>query len=251
MVIQKIRNVTQNKRWLLITVVVVLIIGLLGSYVIWSTGDFGNNNQGTDYKQQIAAYVEYIADTEKDLAEKPEDFSLLQQLGDLNAQLGNVYVNDGQTENSSAAFLKAAEYYEKSLSFLPEGLNEKGQTDIYADIALAYWLATGHDEQSEENFKKGIEISPYDFPINNNYIVYLYSTKGIDSAIAQAEAYRDSLPEGNEYIGDADTLVKNLQEIKTELQKAQEEQNKEDENKDDKQNGGEQKPEDNDSGATK
>ena len=225
MVIQKIRNTTQNKRWLLVAIVVVLIIGLLGSYVVWSTGDFSSGTQNTDYKQQIAAYVEYIAEVEVDLAENPNDYSLLQQLGDLNGQLGQAYVNDGQSENASAAFLKAVEYYEKSLTNLPEGLNEKGQTDIYADIALAYWLAGGHDEQAEENFKKGIELSPYDFSINNNYIVYIFNTQGVDAAIAQAELYYESLPDDDEYLGDAKTLLDNLKEIKTGLEQLDEEEN--------------------------
>ena len=148
------------------------------------------------------------------MAAKPSDYTLLQQLGDLYGKLGDAYANDSQKEKASGAFLSAAKYYEQSLNHLPEGINNKGKTDIYADIALTYWLSNTDDAKAETYFKTGIALSPQDYAINNNYAVFLYNIKGVDAAITQAKAYRQTLPAGNANIANADQLVKDLESAK-------------------------------------
>ena len=215
MVIQKIRNKTQSKRTLLAIMVAVLIVGLLGSYFIWQSPDFGTGNGITpeQVEAQLASYEESIAKAKEELAAKPNDYSVLVNIASLYQAQGELLGQAGRYTDMPTSYANVIEYYTQALANKPAELNAAAEADIYGKIANANWVI-GHNEGAEEAFEKALALDGSNWNVNYARVMYLYGTYGIDRALEAAKEYQALVKDNTDLAPNADSLVNQLQGLK-------------------------------------
>lgn len=229
MVIQKIRNTTKNQKTLLGVMVAVLIFGLLASYFIWQSPDFGNGVSPEQIDDQLAAYDDSIAKAKEKLAENPNDYSLLVEIASLYQAQGELLTTAERYNEVPTSYANVIEYYDRALANKPAELNAAAEADIYGKIANANWII-GYDEGAEAAFAKGMEIDPTNWSINYLHVMFLFATDGVDAALDAAKEYQAIVKDNADLSKNADSLVKQIQQVKDQASQSQENQNGENQN---------------------
>ncbi|MCI8336689.1 MAG: hypothetical protein HFI72_05995 [Peptococcaceae bacterium] len=216
MVIQKIRNTTKNQKTLLGIMVAVLIFGLLASYFIWQSPDFGTNQGQMTPEQidkQLEAYDDSIAKAKEELAAKPDDYSLLVNLASLYQAQGELLTEAERYNDVLTSYANVIEYYTRALANKPAELNASAEADIYAKIANANWVI-GYNEGADEAFAKALALDPTNWSINYLHVMYLFSANGVDAALSAAKDYQALVKDDAELSKNADALVNQIQQVK-------------------------------------
>lgn len=238
MVIQKIRNTTKNQKTLLTIVVAILIFGLLGSYFIWQSPDFGTGVSPEQLEKQLAAYDESIAKAKEELAAKPDDYSILVNIASLYQAQGELLTEAERFNDVPTSYANVIEYYERALANKPAELNATAEADIYAKIANAHWVI-GYSEGAEAAFDKALALDPTNWSVNYLHIMFVYATYGLDAALDSAKVYQDLVKDDADLSKNADALVNQFQQMKDKQSQNQGEQgdqeNENNENQDDQQ----------------
>ena len=233
MVIQKIRNTTKNQKTLLTVMVVVLIFGLLGSYFIWQSPDFGTGVSPEQLEEQLAAYDESIAKAKEKLAENPDDYSTLVEIASLYQAQGELLTEAERFNEVPTSYANVIEYYDRALANKPAELNAVAEADIHAKIANANWVI-GYNEGAEAAFDKALALDPTSWPINYLHVMFVYATYGIDAALDCAKVYQDLVKDDAELSKNEDSMVNQFQKLKDEQAKKQNQgnENQDNENQD-------------------
>jgi len=152
-----IRRFSKRKPLLGIIFVFVLAIGLVGSYIMWSspgTKVASSQNQEpspantqqpevseTEIKDQISKLESQISKLEKDSEGKPEDIATILKLGDYYYLVAASYNQIGEQDKAHDSFVKAKNYYKEALKVNPQEKNVNirlGAAAFYAgDLLLA------------------------------------------------------------------------------------------------------------------
>ncbi|MGI6630948.1 MAG: tetratricopeptide repeat protein [Bacillota bacterium] len=223
MVMQKIRHSKKKMRVPLIIMVIMLAVGLVGSFAIWSSpnvgGTAGNEIQPEEQIKNLQISIDSL---EKDLEENPKDFSVVKSLADARYQQAGLYAQINDREKSMEVFAKGLENYLSALDYAPEDLNEKGRADIMVQAAFC----ASNSEQAnvaDALYQQAIELVPEDYTVFYNYVLFLaFYRQDSDRAKAEIDRYKALLPEGDERIAQADQL---LEVIKALEEAAQEQEN--------------------------
>lgn len=227
MVMQAIRRGKNKWRGPLIIMVIVLAVGLVGSFAIWSSPNASNNAAGTgeiDPQEQIKNLQVSIDSMEKELAEKPKDFSLLTSLADVRSQQGGFYAQVNDKEKSKEVFAKGLENYLAALDNAPAEINAQGKADIM--VSAAYCASNSEQANAAGAlYQQAIELVPEDFTARYNYVLFLaFYLQDTNKAKEEINNYKALLKDGDERIAQADQLLNAIES----LEKAAQEQEKED-----------------------
>lgn len=232
MVIQTIRRSKRKMRWPLIIMVVMLAVGLVGSFAIWSSPNLGGST-GTEIKpeDQIKNLQVSIDSLEEDLKEKPKDFSIIKSLADVRYQQAGLYAQINDQEKSVEVFKKGLENYLSALDYAPEELNEKGRADIMVQAAFC---ASSSNQGSVAGtlYQEAVKLVPEDFNIRYNYVLFLaFYQQNIQGAKEEIGRYKALLKDGDERIAQADQLLEVIEALEEAAQEQESaEQEKEPEN---------------------
>lgn len=166
---RKLRNI-RRMRAPMIILVIVLSIGLVGSFTLMSSPDRQppSVNQNLTREEQINYLNELKDQYTADIEANPENKEAIAALAEIHQYLGNLYEDEEQQEehlNLSYSF------YQKLLKFEPENLSTLLNTALSAH-------RLGHDEDAEKYFKEAIEIDPNNPSTLVNYGVFLMNAKG-------------------------------------------------------------------------
>ncbi|MGI6685987.1 MAG: hypothetical protein ACOX47_11070 [Bacillota bacterium] len=232
MVIQAIRRSKKKMRWPLIIMVVMLAVGLVGSFAIWSSPNVNSPGSEVQPEDQIKNLQVSIDSLEKDLTEKPKDFSIVKSLADVRAQQAGLYAQINDKEKSVEVFKKGLENYLSALDYAPEELNEQGRADIMVQAAFC---ASNSDQGNVARslYQEAVKLVPEDFNTRYNYVLFLaFYLQDIEGAKAEIGSYKALLKDGDERIAQADQLL----EVIEALEKAAQEQEQADQAKETESN---------------
>lgn len=181
-----LRRFTKRQRALGIVFVVVLSVGLIGSYAMFALPSepivpAGQEQEAADSQAQMEAMQKALeeqvstleADIEKlqkELASTPDDTTIALQLGDSHYMLGEAYYMIGEADKMAANFDEALALYQQVLEQNPQ---EKG---IHVRLAGAA-LYTGDMELAETHYQEAVTVDPDDNYARLSY-GYLLAMKG-------------------------------------------------------------------------
>jgi cytochrome c-type biogenesis protein CcmH/NrfG len=184
----------------LVFVVVALVVGLLGGFLIFSVT---NKNKGPAAPQGMPAgmpmgsgspadYTQRIAEAEKILAQDPKNYQIW-------VQLGNDYFDTEQPQKAVNAYAKALEI-ESSRPDTPNVLTDQGV--MYRKMGLF--------DKAVANFDKASTLDPKHLQsLYNLGVVYANDLKQVDKAIVAWQKYLalDSMsPQGQQVKAMVDEL---------------------------------------------
>jgi tetratricopeptide (TPR) repeat protein len=215
MVMQKIRRSKKTMRVPLIIMTIVLAVGLVGSFAIWSAPNVnpaGQQTQATP-EQQIENLQLSIDSWEESLKENPKDFGLLNSLADIRYDQADLYMQIGNREKGKEVFTKSLENYLAALDNVPEELNEKGKANIMVKAAGTAWYA-GQESTADIFYEEAIKLVPDDWATRNNYAIYLALFKrDFAAAKTELEGFKSGLAADDPTIGEVDQMITALEEI--------------------------------------
>ncbi|WP_227767132.1 tetratricopeptide repeat protein [Zhaonella formicivorans] len=191
MMLKAIRKHKRAAKIPLIILVIVLSVGLVGSFMVWqapsaddfqATGASGGNSQLQSLRANIRQY-------EQAVKTNPNNVNLLVALANNQYDLGVQYF-DVQNYEEGAKFFKAAvKSYQKALEQQPQNIN------IRVDLATAAFYSAQYD-LAEEHYKKAIEQDPKFLNARMNYGIFLYNVRNDKKgAIAQWQAALETKPD--------------------------------------------------------
>ncbi|NLW06532.1 MAG: tetratricopeptide repeat protein [Clostridia bacterium] len=171
-----LRRLAKRQRVLGIIFVIVLSIGLIGSYVVFALPSepiIPAEQEAEDYaaqqeamqkalEEQISSMEASIEELQGELEANPDDTSLALQLGDSHYMLGETYYLAGQLDKVVPSFDEALALYQQVLAQNPQ------EERIHIRIANAA-MYTGDMELAETHFREAINSDP-----DNNYVRFTY-----------------------------------------------------------------------------
>ena len=219
MLMQKIRRATKKHRKIIMAVVVLLIIGLVGSFAVWNSGSFNSGSDWEDmtYEQRVAAYEEYIPTvepeniTDADYAQATEMAGLYADLYSLGMYASyEIYSSvdaeeteiDPELEKRAVAYserameaaLLSAQYYQQSIDKAGEDLSESSLAQLYA--RKGSMLVAGNDmENAKLAYDKAIELDGSNVNVISGYADYLYNVDGYEAAIEYLNTHMEGMDE--------------------------------------------------------
>jgi tetratricopeptide (TPR) repeat protein len=160
----------------LVYIIVALLIGLLGGFLIFSVT---NKNKGASAPSVVpmgggspADYTQRIAQAEKIVSQDPKNYQAW-------VQLGNDYFDTEQPQKAVNAYAKALEIDSKSQN-TPNVLTDQGV--MYRKLGLF--------DKALENFEKASKMDPKHLQsVFNTGVVYANDLKQNDKAIAAWQRY--------------------------------------------------------------
>lgn len=160
----------------LIFIVVALLVGLLGGFLIFSVT---NKNKGGAVPQSMPMgsgsptdYSQRIAEAEKILAQDPKNYQVW-------VQLGNDYFDTEQPQKSVNAYAKALEI----------DSNRQDTPNVLTDQGVMY-RKMGLFDKAIANFEKANQLDPKHLQsLYNMGVVYANDLKQVDKAIAVWQRY--------------------------------------------------------------
>lgn len=180
-----LRAMWKNKRnmripFLILTVVIG--VGLVGSFTIWSLPPEVLNPQpaapaaepsaAAAVQEQEMQFTTTIRQLEQATKLNPDNFDLWLQLGNNYYELGNFYfLTSGDPARGSQEFARAVAAYQKALELQP------AKVDVRVDMATAAYLA-GQSDVAEQNFQQALQDNPDHLIAHLNYGVFLSDVKG-------------------------------------------------------------------------
>lgn len=210
MFMQKIRRATKRHGKLLLAVVIILAVGLVGSFAVWGGNDFDIGNQELSMAEQIAYYERYLAENEP--AEGAEiDHSTAASMANIYMTLHSLYyraftdiaAEDSEAgltyyNDSVAAAARAADYFQTQLDTAPDNLNDYGRAQILANKAEAVSYS-GDYEQAQTLYDEALSLSPECYDAASKYLSFLFATQGFTAAQVYADSYMGLVGEQSEY----------------------------------------------------
>lgn len=161
----------------MVMVVIALIVGLLGGFLIFSISNKEKAPQGAVQNVPMGAgspvdYQQRIAELEKIVASNPNDRGAW-------VQLGNDYFDTSQPQKSVAA-------YQKALDLAP---NDPANANILTDQGIMF-RAMGMYDRAIANFEKARSLDPkHTQSVYNLGIVYATDLKQADKALKAFNEY--------------------------------------------------------------
>ena len=248
MFMQKIRHATYKHRTVLIVVVVLLAVGLVGSFAVWGAADSPSANNTNDMTtlEQIELYESYIAQT---LPAEGEELTydtagtvaaLYMNLYSLYATARNEALNDDSDladeyyDQSIASAVSAAEYYQLQLDNATENTTDYEKAGVMGNKAMAL-ACSGDGEAAQSVFDEALALAPNNYDLAVNYLSFVYNNEGLEAAQTYAASYMELVGEESsfysqmqaqiDYIEQYDDMV---QQIYQELENLQNENQSED-----------------------
>ena len=230
MFMQKIRHATYKHRTVLIVVVVLLAIGLVGSFAVWGAADSPSaNTDDLTTMEQIELYESYIAQT---LPAEGEEITydtagtvaaLYMNLYSLYATAYNETVNDDADladeyyNQSIASAVSAAEYYQLQLDNATENTTDYEKAGVMGNKAMA--LACSEDnEAAQTGFDEALALAPNNYDLAVNYLSFVYNTEGLEAAQAYAASYMELVGEESSFYSQMQSQIDYIEQYEEMLQ---------------------------------
>ncbi len=203
-IITSLRRAAKRQRALGIIIVIVLSIGLVGSYALFylpnAKGEFPTGGTGEDNIAQQAEAIRRVMEEQIDLLEgeievaqkqlqaNPEDVAMILRLGDSYYSLGGVYYMLGETEQVAEKIDTALDNYRQALVINPQ---EKG---VYARIARAFF-DKGDLEAAADNYRIALQSEAEDNTARLEYGYLQFVQEKYQEAIEQWQQILDFNPD--------------------------------------------------------
>jgi len=184
----------KNIRLALIIMTVVLGIGLVGSFAIWSlpapTQPKSGEKAEQDSAQEYEGLMKNIKGYKEMLKDNPDNVEVLKKLGNAYYDLGVRKLMEGQDIETAVDSLKQSlAAYERALELKPGDI----ELEIQAATAAFY---TGDKEDAETHFRKALEIDPESVEARISYGQFLlYGKNDFKGAREQWQQAMDYAPD--------------------------------------------------------
>ena len=191
---QNIRRSTKKHRKLLIVIVIVLTVGLVGSFAVWNSDDLG---QGNGAEKSTVEQIEYLQSiiVENEPAEGDEiDYDTASTMASLKMQIWSLYyqaAGESRTvdEAASNAYLdsaiiaaaEAAIYFKMQQEQAPDTINDQAKAQIIGRQATALSYA-GENEQARVLFDQALDLDPTSYEVAMSYLNFAYISEGFTFA---------------------------------------------------------------------
>jgi tetratricopeptide (TPR) repeat protein len=171
------KNANSNYFMIGTIVFLVVIFLVMAAAVLKKDSPTGGVPDNSEITQIINRIETRLARLEK----TPDDFKLMEDLGNDYYGAGFAYARAGNTDQAKFYWEEAIYYYLKVLDKYPDNIN------VRVDMATIAWRADRND-LAEENFKKAIEQNPNFFQSRLNFgNFYAYAKQDYAAAIVQWE----------------------------------------------------------------
>lgn len=178
----------------MIIMVIVLSVGLLGSFIVWqspvatqyvpdgSLDQAEQTGEVDNLKNSIAQYQDI-------LKTNPEDLNTLLYLANSQFELGGKYLESNAEAEGTKQFNEAVATYQQALELDPANI------EILTALATAAFYG-GQYDLAETYYQKALAADPQFLPARRNYGLFLYyARQDVDGAIAQWEAALATKPD--------------------------------------------------------
>jgi len=169
---QNIRRSTKKHRKVLLAVVLLLMLGLVGSFATWgSRSGLGGVSSGSGVdgydtlEQQISLYFDYV----KRLEAEANDFSAYVTIASNYRELSTLYMNKYNNDSSEIIALDPPEYDEEGneIPLEPEQQAERALAEETYNAAVAaaeVWLDASHNSAgwAADWYQKALDNAPAD-----------------------------------------------------------------------------------------
>jgi predicted Zn-dependent protease len=225
MSILSLRTSVKKRRWLLIVIFVVLVIGLLGVYA--TNGRTAPDvTSKVDYNAQIASYQSAIDTARITYQEKANDYASINALAELLYNQAGVYIDaasqaatDGDTaksteysDKSKPVYAEAAKLFEEAYANTPEGLNNTGKAQLIVKAANSYAMA-GENEKAETKYLLAKETDSTNYEVAMSYTQFLVSVGRYQDAKQELQVYKALLPADSTYLQSIDSAIETLKQL--------------------------------------
>ena len=216
MFMQDIRRATKKHRTVLLVVVIILMLGLVGSFATWnSAGQGGRNNfSGGDLtlEQQIAIYEEHISNLQKEFG-NDTDYSGSLELARAYMDLSSLYADKYNADSKDIPVLDPPLFDEEGneIPLSPEEEAERAVAETERDaamLALDAWreAAMNAAMQAERYYQLALDHAPEGF--NNAGIADIKANQAracdiqedYERALAYMEEAYELAPENINYL---------------------------------------------------
>ncbi|MDO4732605.1 MAG: hypothetical protein Q4B50_03715 [Bacillota bacterium] len=200
MFMQKIRRSTKKNRTILLIVVALLAIGIVGSFAVWNSNDYGMPADAEmTAAEMVEQYEQYLAENTPENIDEidyntasstAQNYMTLSQYAGMAASEAS-----GTDADLTASYMlmqmdaatDAVEYYKKAIELAPESLNAEGEAALLSDLAYAQYYATNYDD-ARVNFDKAYATSAT-YGVVQDYTQFLFSVDGIEAVEEVMEDY--------------------------------------------------------------
>ncbi len=144
MFMSDIRRATQKHRKALLVVIIILAVGVVGSFAVWGSSNVSNKGTKNTVDDQIAATQTAITNSITDTM----DYTANKNVADLYMNLIGLYNQlttageDATNAKVAAAAASAVQYYQAAIDTAPTELNNQGKADLYFSKAQASYYAS-------------------------------------------------------------------------------------------------------------
>ena len=206
MSMEGIRRAAKKYKWLIGALVVLMVVGMVVSFSVWSDTDLaGNDFDKLPTKEKIARYE---AALESYLPRNPEDIDLelATTLGDINMGLSSFYAAYAQehkddTERYEEYMQKFREhateaitYFQQSLSLAEEGqLTDTERASYFSAQGLLNY-SLGNYEESCKLYQEALSLTPSNYSVAINYSLALNASQGAQAALEYLQQFRLGIP---------------------------------------------------------
>lgn len=192
-----IRNSKRSHKVIFLALSIALAIGMVGSFVIWSSpAGLTGTGSSTENISTDASVVDSLRTDirryEQVLKGNPQNLEVWKELGNANYDLGRIYMFERQDQQKGGEyFAHAVEAYRKALELEPENVN------VRVDMATAAWYSWQPD-LAEEQFQKALEYDDkHLFGLLNYGMFLMYEKQQYAEAIDHWEKILDLNPDIN------------------------------------------------------
>ncbi len=229
MFMQRIRHATIKHRKVLIVVVILLAVGLVGSFAVWGAADNPGVNNSSDLStaEQIELYENYIAQTP---VEGEDIYANAGLVADAYMALYSLYgtaYSEVIAEDSAlaeeyqakalAAAASAAEYYQMQLDNAADEVTDYEKAGIIGNKAMAL-ACTDDADAARAAFEEGLALAPNNYDLAVYYLSFLYQTDGLEAAQAYAASYMELVGEESSFYTQMQTQIQTIEEYEQALQ---------------------------------
>ncbi len=213
MFIENLRHVRKKWKIPMLIGVLLIIIGLMGSYALWGSSYSGTSasTSGVDLDRTVANLKDTIKAIEDEMAENPEDGTLAYELGQNYYVLGSYQYLLIDDEAATASFASAISGFEQAATLYTSETSETEWVELYKHWIAGY-VALDDPDNACAVFQNSLEPLKYNADVLESFSTQMLAAEEEDALIQELTALAEDVPEEEEdYLTSVNSYITNAQ----------------------------------------
>lgn len=194
MFIESLRHVKKNWKIPLIIGVILILIGLMGSYAYLGSSFNGTSASGTGVKGKVSTLKSEVKAAKKEAAANPEDGALQSQLGQSYYSLAAYQTLLFDEDDAKASYTSAVASFEKAAGLFTADTEETEWVTLY-ERWFGSQVALDDTDNAFTVFKASIDKVGYNTELLTSYATQMIGAKKEDALITQFTELSATIPE--------------------------------------------------------